>query len=783
MAQTEASTEVVIEDPCEARLQRLKSRTLEGPRTPTGWRLLAFCQAATEHAGAPLIQRRAAGLARTIELYPPIVHDDELIVGTHHFGEEPGVDGGIDFPDMRPHFLSSHFDALAEQLAKTHLSDDARDMILGLRDRTELFVTTPRAPELPHEVVLAQQSGTMAAWGASLNHSVRDFAKVMRVGFKGIEAEIDQQLALLRIEDPQDLPRLTFLRAAKTVAHACGKMGAKYAVRARQLAAEAGCEATKREYAAIAEVCDRVPAHPARTLREAIQALWLAHIITCAEDHINANSIGRIDQMLWPYYEADLAAGRLDEAGALELIKHLWLKLWRDYDVQQMQIGGLTPDGTDATNPISYLSLQATQELDLVRCISVRVHKKTPRKLLEASVDLLSRGGGMPFFFNDEAIVPALVDKGITLQDARNYAVIGCVEITIPGRTCPHAVSQRANLAKCLELALYDGRDPRTGVQAGPHTGCPTTFTNIGDLWDAYRAQTEHVCRVGAFLSNAGQLDQMETFPQVYRSILTDDCIGRGLEMNSGGAIYNYHSTSAIGIPNVSDSLWAVDKLVFAEKAVSMRELIEALVADFEGAEPLRQMLLNRAEKYGNDCPHADAWAAKVAEHYCNTMSSMRTWFGGSFHANLFSFLWNVDPCGNATGALPDGRKAGAPLAYSLSATAGRDKKGITAFFNSLAKLPHDKAPGSTSAIIEVSPAFFKGEGREKFIQVFEAAIAAGVGQMQFNVVSAERLIKAQQDPEQYGNVIVRVSGFSQEFRLVNRPLQDHIIERTKHEA
>jgi formate C-acetyltransferase len=765
----------------EERLERLKTRMLQGPCTPTGWRLLGFCQAAQAHMHSPLVQRRAAGLAATIELFPAIIHDDELIVGTHHFGEEPGIDGAIDFPDMHPHFFCCHGDALAETLAKTSLSDEHRELILSLRGRNELFVTTNHAPDRPEEVGLAEEAGCVFGWGRSLNHSVRDFARVLRVGFAAILAQIEERLATLRMEDPEDLQRMIFLRAAKTVAEGCCRMGSKYAEAARRMAEQTTCPERKRELLDIAAVCDRVPAGPARTLREAIQALWFAHIITCAEDHINANSIGRIDQILWPYYEAELQAGTLDEPGALELLKHLWLKMWRGYDVQQMQIGGQDATGNDATNPISYLALRATREIGLVRCLSVRVHRGTPRAFLESSVDLVSRGGGQPFFFNDDAIIPALLDKGIPLEHARDYAIIGCVEVTIPGRACPHAVSHNTNLAKCLELALHNGVDPLSGRQVGPATGDARGFTCIDDLWEAYKAQAEHVCRVGAFISNAGQLDQMESWPQTYRSILTDDCIGRGRDINAGGALYNYHSVSGIGIPNVADSLWAVEKLVFGGE-LSMGQLLDALDADFECQEPLRLMLLNRAEKYGNDCAEVDLWAARVAEHFCDTLGSLRTFFGGTFHAHLFSFLWNVNPSGMKTGALPDGRRAHEPLAYSLSATAGRDRKGITAYFNSLSRIPHHKAAGSSSAIIELAPSFFAGEGRAKFIEVLQTAIQSGVGQMQFNVVSAERLKKAQEDPEHFGNVIVRVSGFSQEFKLVDRPLQDHIIQRTKHE-
>lgn len=784
IAEGPAVDQALHAESAEERIQRLKARVLQGPCTPTGWRLLGMCEGALARAEAPLIERRAAGLARTLGVFPARIYDDELIVGEHHFGEEPGVDGCIDFPEMHPHFLTSHFGQLEAELSKTGLSEGQRQAVLGMRDRADLLVAQNHAPEWPEEVRLATDAGCLFGWGVGLNHSVRDFAKVLRVGFEGIGREVEEQLAAVRIEAPGDLPRLMFLRAAKTVAEACQGMGRKYAAKAQEILADkpgdrSGDLSCLRS---IAEVCERVPALPARTLREAVQALWFAHIITCAEDHINANSIGRVDQILWPYYQADLAAGRLDQAGALELLKHFWLKLWRAYDVQQMQIGGLTPGGDDATNALSYLALQATEELGLVRCLSVRVHRRTPRKLLERAVDLVSKGGGVPFFFNDEAIVPALLEKGIAPEDARNYAIIGCVEVTIPGKTCPHAVSHNTNLPKCLELALHNGVDPLTGRQVGPCTGDATGFVSVEEVWNAYRRQAEHVSRVGAFLSNAGQLHQMSAWPQVYQSVLTDDCITRGLDLNAGGAVYNYHSVSAIGIPNVADSLWAMERLVFGEKRLSMAELLEALDANFAD-EAVRQMLLNRAEKYGNDCEGPDLWAARVCEHICDYLGALRTWFGGSFHVHLFSFLWNVAPCGVATGALPDGRKARQPLAYSLSATAGRDRQGATAFLNSLARIPHHKAAGSSSAIIELAPAFFRGQGRDKFMEVLETAVRSGVGQMQFNVVSAERLRKAQEDPERYGKIIVRVSGFSQEFRLVDRALQNHIIERTKHEG
>ena len=793
--------------PLSARLERLKERVLAGPRTPVGFRCLALCEAALAHADRALIERRARGLARLLETFPVEIGEEELLAGTHLFGEKPGVDAGFDFPEFAPHYWTGPREALAEALARSDLSPDQQAIVLSTHGRYhELLGTTRHGPTPPEEVRLATEAGLVFGWGSCVNHSVRDYAKVLRVGFEGIAAEVEAELAACRIENPEDLERSVFLQAAAAVTHAAAGLGRRYAAAARRLAA--GCTDPERraELEQMAAICDRVPAQPARTFAEAVQALWFAHAITCAEDHINANSLGRLDQILGPYYRpsggagrqargvprgrsgdlpyrGDAATRRLTREQAVELLMHLWLKLYRDYDVQQATVGGLRPDGRDATHPVSHLCLEATERLGLVRCLSVRLHRRTPQALLTRALRLVSKGGGIPFFFNDEAIVPALVDKGIPPEEARDYAIIGCVEITIPGRANPHAVSHNTNLAKCFELALNDGRDPASGRQVGPRSGELTTFRSGDEVLAAYQAQAEHAFRVGVWLSNAGELEQQYSFPLVYQSLLTEDCLRRGQDITAGGARYNYHSCSAIGIPNVADSIAALDQLVFREGRVTLDELQAALAADFQGHESLRQMLLQRGPKYGNDLQEVDGLAAEVARHFCATMATHRTLRGGTFHAHLFSFVWHVDPCGKLTGALPDGRRAAEPLAYSLSATQGRDRQGLTAFLNSLARIPHHLAAASSSAIIEVSPSFFRHGGLRKLGDLVRAAVERGVGQMQFNVVSAERLRQAQEDPERYGNIVVRVSGFSQRFCQISPDLQDHIIERTKHEG
>ncbi len=767
----------------EGRIDALKRVALAGPDTPIGFRCWAHCQAAIDHAGEPLVIRRAHALALTLKTFPAIVGPLDVVAGTHLFGEKAGRDSGFDFVEFAPHYYDPPGDALRAGLEHTELTPEQRATVLSCVGRHhELLLGTATAPSPPEEVRAATEAHVLFGGGYCVNHSVRDYGLVVCRGFRALAEEIDTALAACRIEDPDDIQKLVFYRGASAVAHAAEGLGRRYAEVARAEAATCADPARRAELERMAEACERVPAEPARTLFEAVQAIWLAHAITCCEDHINANSIGRLDQILQPYYEADVTAGRMDREGAIQLIELLWLKLYRDYDVQQVVLSGQRPDGTDATNDMTYICLEATRRLGLVRCLSVRLHKGSPRKLLEEATDLLSQGGGIPFFFNDDVIVPALCDKGIPLEDARDYAVIGCVEITIPGRTNPHAVSHNTNLAKCLELALHDGFDPATGRQVGPHTGLLESFGSMREVFEAYKRQVEHFTRIGAFLSNAGEQQQESTFPLPYESILTADCIARGRDITAGGARYNYHSCSAIGIPNVADSLAALDRLVFGTRTIGAEELRRALLADFEGYEPLRQMLLHSAPKYGNDREEVDALAAEVSAHFCETLAGHRARFNGRFHAHLFSFLWHVDPFGRSTGALPDGRKAGQPLAYSLSPTQGRDEQGVTAVLNSLAAIPHDMAAASSSAIIELAPSFFAGEGRNRFVDLLQSAIARGIGQMQFNVVTAERLKLAQEDPENYGNIVVRVSGFSQRFASIGRELQDHIIARVKHE-
>jgi formate C-acetyltransferase len=717
----------------------------------------------------PLPMRNAAALAEVIENMPVRLADGDLLAGEH--GNNHAM---LNFTARLPADID-------ERIAASPLDDSQkRDAAAWLaREPFRWQLLAPVAPK-PPELELAERHGVATVWGTDLNHSIRAYDKVLRLGFLGLRGEVTDALAALKPADPDAPQRRANLLAWLRLCDAAVTLGERHAAAARERAAGCADPTERREWEAIAEVCDRVPALPARTFREALQGLWFAHMITVWEDGVNANGIGRIDQILWPYYQRDLAEGRLAPGEAAELLAALWVKLYQSYDVQQMMVGGQLPDGSDATNALSYLALDVTEGLDFVRCLSARLHRRSPRAFVARCADLIARGGGIPFFFNDEALVPALVDKGVPIEDARGYAAIGCIEITLPGQANPHAVSHWINTAKVLELALNDGKDLLDGAQVGPRTGTLDEFETMDDVLAAYTKQLEHVAQWCVYGSNAAEIAHRSQYRLPYLSLLTDDCVARGFDILEGGARYNYHSSAAMAIPNAADSLAALQSAVFDQRRVDRRELLDALAANFAGREDLRLMLRNRAPKYGNDQPLPDSYAARLTRQYCELMSRFRTAGGGAFHAHLFTFTLMV-PFGKLTAASPDGRRAGEPLAYSVSPGQGRDTSGFTAVVQSLSRIPHHLAAASSSAILEVDPALVEAEGRSALVDLLVTAIDLGVGQMQFNVVSAETLRAAQADPERYRNLCVRVSGFSQQFCLLDRELQEHIIARTKH--
>ncbi|HOZ46853.1 MAG TPA: pyruvate formate lyase family protein [Candidatus Hydrogenedentes bacterium] len=733
-------------------LQRLRDDVMERkgsfvPRANPFARDVALWRA--WRPGQTVGQTRARLLLELVALSPIEIRPDWTLAGEHLCGHQFGL----------------ACDQCRTQLARMHefgLDDHDIHGVLDCFARWRDARTGATAGEPFDEIPRANAVYTAGGWVE--NHSVRDYAKVLAIGFDGVRQEIQRRVAEADMGDPAFAEKEAFWKAGIWVCEAGCLLGSRYADLAEVMADDANDVAEKARLEGIARSCRRVPAQRARTLREAVQSLWLAHILTCGEDSINANSIGRLDQLLNPYYQSDLEAGRITRDEAVTLMEELACKLYLDYDVQAITLGGVDREGNDACNEMSLVILDATGRVEFVRDVSVRLHRGSPDALVNRAAALMARGGGIPFVFNDECFVPALEAHGIALEDARNYAPIGCIELTVPGRANPHAVSGWFNAAKCIELALFDGVDPRTGEQLGPHTGLLTDFGTYEALLEAYRRQVVYFTKRMVYGCNRGELAQREHGPLPCWSVLTDDCIERGRDITDGGPVYNYHSICFIGNGNAADSLCALKKLVFEEGSLDASDVLDALRADYDGYESLRQRLLNGAPKYGNDDDEVDAIAAQVAGHFINLMDEARSPLGGRYFVHLFSFLWNLH-FGHLTGATPDGRRGGDPLAYSLSAHQGRDQRGVTAMLRSLSKMPHGRAAGASAAIVDLDPKLVEGDaGAARLAHLLRTAIGVGVGQLQLNVTTVERLRQAQADPEHYGNLAVRVAGYPQMF-------------------
>ena len=598
------------------------------------------------------------------------------------------------------------------------------------------------------------------------------------MGLGGIRQQAAEKLAVAKGKGAEAKKRRAFYRAVIIVCEAVLAYAARYAAEARRLAAGETNPSRRRELEHLAAICARVPRYPARTFWEALQAVWFLHIADEAEAQGSAQSFGRFDQYLYPYYVADLRTGRLTREQALELLQCFWLKCYKTFDFQYALIGGVKPDGSDGTNELSYLCLEATESLRIPRDLGVRVHAGTPEPFLRQAAEVASLGLGRPDFWNDEVSIEALTRHGIPLEEARDYAVIGCVEVTLPGRCNPRTMGHSLNLTKCLELALNNGRCQLTGERVGLPTG--EHFATYAELHAAYRRQVAHFVRLALIHNLRAQQLQAEEYPQPFLSALTRGCLESGRDVMDGGAPYNPAGVNLLGIANVANALRAIKQLVFEERRVGLGTLRAALRNNFEGQERLRQQLLHRVAKFGNGEGSVDRIAAEEAAFYCEEVAKYRTREGGRFHPLIFATssvsLYSFGPC---TGASADGRRAGEPLAISCNPSPGTAVQGPTALLRSVTQLDFTRTPGGVSFILDLDPTAVEGPaGAEKLAALISTYFREGGMEMGLNVVGEETLRAAQREPERYHHLMVRVFGFSTQFVALDRATQEYIIQR-----
>ena len=703
----------------------------------------------------------AARVTNVLDNFSPVIIPGELIVG-------------FNFPDSKyDEWFSPEDTEENRRLAKLNGISD-----IDLEKYFELAKEEPHFLEYISPSLTKDEEDSCTEWAAigrciDSNHSVINYEKVLKLGFRGLLEEVT--------EHEKKNGTNPLYSSMKSICNSACEMGRKYAEEAKRIKASDNELYLKEDLDYIIDICNNVPEKPASNFREALQALWFAHIINTWEDHINANSLGRLDQILYPYYKADIEKGILTKEDAFELICCLWIKLYLNYDVQQSCVGGTAPDGSSQVNELSYMMLDATEQLDFIRCMSVRYSKNTEKEFIERALEVVGHvQKGVPFFFNDDVMIPALTSKGISSEDAYDYTQIGCVETVIPGKSNPHAVTGETNLLKAIEYVLCNGNsmmypDFNTGIK----TGELASFDTYNKFFDAVKKQIYHILDLTCSSVKKHRDCSVINSPRPYKSLLTDGCMETGKDFNDAGAKYDYYQIMLGGIPNLADSLEVIREFVYIQQKYTLEELKEILVSDFPD-ESVRLEFINKAAKFGNDIDSVDSIAVDIVNSACDYLEELSEKYELSFHAQPFTFLWMVDH-GRESAATPDGRRKGEIIAYSVSPMQGRDFNGLTALLNSIAKLPTKRTPGTTSAIVEVDPKLFTDKNIPMLADILIASSEKGLENVQFNTIDADTMIEAQKHPEKYNNLAVRVSGFSQKFNLLSPELQNHIIGRTKH--
>jgi formate C-acetyltransferase len=628
-------------------------------------------------------------------------------------------------------------------------------------------------------------------------HTVAD-EKIYQKGFLDFKKDIQESLGRIDyLNDPEAYNKQEQLKAMSICADAIIRFAERHAEKARELAEKETDPQRKKELERIAGVCSRVPAHAPRDFWEALQAYWFVHLGVITElntwDSFNP---GKLDQHLYPFYKKGIEEGTLTPETAKELLQCFWVKFNNQpappkvgvtlaesgtyTDFANINIGGIKPDGTDGVNDVSYMLLEIIGEMKILQpSTNVQVSRKNPDRFVKKACEIIRMGMGFPSVFNTDAVVEELIRQGKSIEDARCGGTSGCVETGAFGKEA-YILTGYFNLPKVLEITLHNGVDPRTGNKIGIETGDPAEFESYDRLFDAFKKQLHHFIDIKIRGNNIIEKLYAMYMPSPFLSIIIDDCIKKGKDYNAGGARYNTNYIQGVGTGSITDSLSAIKYHVFDNKNLTMKELIEALDKNFEGYEKIRQLLMNKTPRYGNDDDYADRIMVSVFDAYFDEVDGRKNMKGGTYRIDMLPTTCHIY-FGSVIGALPDGRKAGEPLSEGISPVQGADKYGPTAVIKSAAKMDHLRT-GGTLLNQKFTPQVLEGEeGLEKLTHLIRAYFKMDGHHIQFNVVSADTLRAAQADPEKYKNLIVRVAGYSDYFRNLSKKLQDEIIARTEH--
>lgn len=793
--------------------------------------------------GKPLIMRKALSFAHILKNIPIIIRENELIVGSSTIAPR----GCQTFPEFSYDWLEAEFETVATREADPfYIADRTKQELKEANAYWKGRTTSELATEyMAPETRAAMEHNIFTPGNYFYNgvgHVTVQYEKVLAIGYEGIMKEAGEELLKCKPGDGDYATRKTFLEAVIISCQAVIDYAKRYADLAEKEAAGCMDPVRKLELLQIAENCRNVPAKGARSFYEACQSFWFVQQLLQMESSGHSISPGRFDQYMYPYYKKDLENGALTREFAQELIDCIWVKLndlnkCRDADsakgfagyslFQNLIVGGQDEAGRDVTNDLSFMCIDASAHVFLpMPSLSIRVWNGTPHELMLRAAELTRTGIGLPAYYNDEVIIPSLMSMGLSLEDARTYNIIGCVEPQKAGKTNGWHDAAFFNMCRPLELVFSGGVDE--GVQIGPRTKAVEEMTSFQEFFDAYKEQMEYFIELLVNADNAIDQAHADRAPLPYLASMVDDCIARGKTCEQGGCVYNFTGPQGFGIANVADSLYAVKTLVFEEQKVSMAELKKALMFNYgkeinnivisqiagnlasemikAGQTPTPEMLakaslavINEAvtaedrrrfdeilamieeiPKFGNDIEEVDSFAREVAYTYTKPLLKYTNPRGGQYQAGLYPVSANV-PLGAQTGATPDGRLAGVPVADGVSPSAGKDVNGPTAAANSVSMLDHGIASNGTLFNQKFHPSALSGAaGLDNFVNLIRAYFDRKGSHVQFNVVSRETLLDAQAHPENYKHLVVRVAGYSALFTTLSRSLQDDIIRRTE---
>ena len=774
------------------RITLLKEKMLNEPRYVSIEQARIITRIYQENESLSIPKKRALSLKAALEELEIGVEKEELIVGNR----TKGVRYGVVFPESGCSWVNKEFETLP-----TRPQDKFRIKKEDVKEFKEIIY--PYWQDRSLEDVIKENYGeeiNAIAKVVKINqkdhaqgHICPDTKTWLELGPKGLMTKAYEKLKNCD-ENQKEFYECTII-VLEGVCHFMMRYHDYILTMLESLEDD-----NKKSLQRVADICANLASRPAQSFHEAVQSLWFLFVVLHMESNASSFSPGRMDQYLYPYYQKDLIEGKITKQDALEILECLWLKFNQIVYLRNQNsakyfagfpigfniaLGGLDEFGNDIYNELSLLCLKAQYHLGLPQPnLSVRLNKNSSHELMHEAIKVVAKGSGMPQFFNDEAIVHAMIeDLGIEKKDARNYAIVGCVELTTHGNNLGWSDAAMFNLNKALELTLNNGKCLLTNEKIGLDLGNLETYETFADLEAAFTKQIDYFIEAMMKAEIVVEKAHQNCLPSAFLSTVIDDCLENGLDVTCGGAKYNLSGIQMIQIANLADSLAAIKKLVYDEQMISKHELLESLKADFKGHEITQTMLLNKVPKYGNDVKWVDDLGAKWAGYFRKKMKEYRNYRGGLYHTGMYTVSAHV-PMGENVGASPDGRNALTPLADGgMSPVYGRDMAGPTAVLKSVSRMNDSYTTNGGLLNMKFLPEFFNSEtGMMKFENFLRAFVDLKIPHIQFNVVRRDDLLDAKIHPERHRSLTIRVAGYTAYFVELAGKLQDEIIERTAYE-